>query len=136
MNKSSINGIRLIENNRNFTRYYFSCLKQLLTYRILSLFLAIQVLFAGTAKEFIHQFADHKDTVHCNNRHGSELSFESKHHHCSFLDDSLAPFYTDAQFPHIEILTKTYQKSAAHILSVLLTKERFFTTLRGPPSLV
>lgn len=59
-----------------------------------SLLLLGVLLFGNTPREFIHLFTVHEDTVHVRTspQGKNELSFDSVHHHCSFLDDALAPF--------------------------------------------
>jgi hypothetical protein len=58
---------------------------------ILACWLSLLLLFGSTAKEFVHSFTGHQDTIH--HHHGKgELSFESQHHHCEFLSFVLAPF--------------------------------------------
>ena len=109
-------------------------LKQRFTYSVLSAFLALLILFGGTAREFVHQFTGHEDTVHCNAKKDG-LSFETQHHHCSFLGDSLAPFCADAEFPYIPALLTTYTTPKDHFAFFLLAKERLFTALRGPPAI-
>ena len=62
--------------------------------------LAVLLVFGGNAFEFVHLFSHHQDTVHHQCGDG-ELSFESEHHHCTFLSFSLAPFITQ-DVVHVE----------------------------------
>ncbi|RYZ50088.1 MAG: hypothetical protein EOP49_14785 [Sphingobacteriales bacterium] len=101
---------------------------------ILSAAISLLLLFGSTAKEFIHLFADHHDTVHTECSQG-ELSFESEHHHCDFLSFSLPAFHQDHQFPFIE---RTYVDfPEAESSPVLLSGGRtvYHTALRGPPAI-
>jgi hypothetical protein len=100
---------------------------------VLSCWLALLLIFGGTAKEFFHLFTSHEDTVHhvCDD---GELSFENEHHHCSFLSFSLTDFikhelhlprgFTKAVFPVYN--SSLYTLSFKHIAPT--------THLRGPPA--
>ncbi len=110
-------------------------LKNRFIHSIFSACLAFLVLFGGTAKEFIHEFTGHTDTVHHQCDDG-ELSFENQHHHCDFLGDSLPPFYADATFPFIEFISETYFSQTFPHISFITSKERIYTSLRGPPAAV
>jgi hypothetical protein len=101
---------------------------------VFSAWLAILLLFGTTAKEFVHQFADHEDTVHCNNRHDGTLVIEPEHHHCKFLSFSLAAFISPVYgytLPAEKIFYSTYVAApVAHIAHRTVTTP----CLRGPPA--
>lgn len=96
--------------------------------------LAILVLFGSTTKEFFHGFADHEDTVHHHCGKG-ELSFESQHIHCDFLDDSLPPFHAQSFFPTIEIVSVNHTEVVTEGEYFLLSTTSIFPTQRGPPAI-
>jgi hypothetical protein len=90
------------------------------------------LLFGTTAKEFIHMFADHHDTVHVHHE-GGELSFESEHHHCDFLSYSLPAFDNDISFPFIAFFEQA--TCSGYIMGDVQFVQRAIvhTSLRGPP---
>ncbi|HEY1030651.1 MAG TPA: hypothetical protein VGD89_02685 [Flavipsychrobacter sp.] len=104
-----------------------------ITHIALSLWLAILLLFGGTAKEFIHLFTDHTDTVHTH-IHESGFVIESEHHHCSFLGDTLPAFINDFQqvrFLYIPQVYAAYHAVPFHSYIGATTPTAF---LRGPPA--
>jgi hypothetical protein len=104
-----------------------------ITHIALSVWLAILLLFGGTAKEFIHLFTDHTDTV-CTHSHNSGFVIESEHHHCSFLGDSLPAFINDFQqirFAYIPQVYAAYHAVPFHSYIGAATPTAF---LRGPPA--
>jgi len=98
---------------------------------ILSFCLAFLILFGGTAKEFIHGFAGHTDTIH--HPSNAKLSFDSKHHHCSFLSDSLPPFEAPTPFFIPFAKSGSFTISAVEIREAYITKELIIPAFRGPP---
>ena len=102
----------------------------------LALLLAGLLLFGGTAKEALHAWTGHRDTVHTHRSDGS-LAFEAKHHHCYFLSFFLARF-TAAAAASFEAGAPqpAYGKHTARPLSLWETRSRCFITGRGPPVLV
>ncbi len=101
----------------------------------LSVFMAFILLLGGTAKEYIHLFADHEETVHIHIDGYDGLSFESEHHHCSFLSFTLPPFLKDASsfdVPVVKCYTAVVQKEdVTHLIPRSVPVSR----LRGPPVL-
>jgi hypothetical protein len=91
------------------------------------------LLFGTTAKEFIHMFSGHEDTVHREHAPG-EISFESEHHHCEFLSYSLPAFDNDISLPSIiyagQTMEAEYQSAAVRFVQ----REVIQTSLRGPPA--
>ena len=91
------------------------------------------LLFGGAPKEAIHLFADHKDTVHTVHKDG-ELSFESEHHHCDFLDYALPLFVATEpvaiQFQPKCVFPAAHTEYAEHICY----KDVVAAISRGPPS--
>ncbi|PSL50010.1 hypothetical protein CLV51_1011353 [Chitinophaga niastensis] len=51
----------------------------------------VVLIFSTTPHDFVHLFANHKDTVDVQ-RPDSPLVISEKHTHCDFLNISLAPF--------------------------------------------
>lgn len=93
------------------------------------------LLFGSTAKEFVHLFAGHEDTTHCNHA-GSELVFENEHHHCDFLSFSL-PLFLSTPVCVLEV----YTPASYHSFSTVLCEPEFRTpcllpAFRGPPAVV
>jgi hypothetical protein len=109
-------------------------LKSRVLHIILPALLGFLVLFGSTAKEYIHSFTGHEDTIH-HSHHNGELSFENEHHHCSFLGDSLEPFHGESYFPVIDFIAVTYSHPYAEVASFFTDKESLRATLRGPPGI-
>lgn len=65
-----------------------------------SLWLVLLLVFGAAPKEFIHGFANHTDTIHHHDGHGSTV--ESIHHHCSFLGFHLMAFEEPYSIPFLE----------------------------------
>jgi hypothetical protein len=99
---------------------------------VLSLWLAIILIFGTTPKEFIHLFANHEDTVHVH-EHTDGFSIEQQHHHCDFLDDALPLFINDFSKPVIpqgqHIVAAFYTAYDSQFEGTII----YSTTLRGPP---
>lgn len=91
------------------------------------------LLFGSTSMEFLHSFANHKDTVHHQHSDGS-LSFETQHHHCGFLNLSIAAFNNDYDCPVIH-----FRVVGEYAVSLVAITARTFSFkfpglfLRGPP---
>ncbi|WP_276133990.1 hypothetical protein [Polluticoccus soli] len=101
----------------------------------LSIWLAILLVFGGTPKEFVHLFANHKDTVHCNQLRTDGLVIEDQHHHCSFLSFTLAPFVNDVQVFYFSGDKEAFPKQVAAAVQHLTSREVITSLLRGPPAL-
>ncbi|MGC4058406.1 MAG: hypothetical protein QM743_09875 [Chitinophagaceae bacterium] len=104
---------------------------------LLSFLLSLSLLFGGSAKEFIHLWAHHTDTVHdvhhvCPK---GEAHFESEHHHCAFLGFVLAPFDGVSFKPSIHFFTRP---ATGHqylgYQSVFSPGCRPHALFRGPPA--
>lgn len=110
-------------------------LKRILNSSIASL-LSIVLLFGTTPKEYIHLFADHVDTEHCEHKEGDYPVFESEHHHCSFLSFTLSPF----QHTSNNVVLKEYQPQFLIHQSVsvvhLIPSSIPASSSRGPPAIV
>lgn len=96
--------------------------------------LAVLLVFGSTPKEYIHLFADHEDTTHCNNDHREGLSFESQHHHCTFLSFTLPPFVHDAVSYQIRFAPVYTERHYAEAVSSLAARNVPAPYLRGPPA--
>jgi len=93
------------------------------------------LLLNGTAREFIHEFAHHHDTVdhiHWNYHTDNHAAFEPEHHHCDFLN-YLTPVYHPIEEDLQVYLLKKKVFIASFDLQNLFSKEREHTALRGPP---
>ena len=100
---------------------------------VLSASLAVLLVFGTTAKEFLHLFADHTDTVHVHHHHDG-LVIEKEHHHCSFLTYSLSSFINDfyvTPIPYVAHEYVQYYHEAAEQPVVFSSLTSF---LRGPPA--
>ena len=102
---------------------------------VLSLWLALLLLFGGTAKEFIHLFTHHTDTVHSINEKG-DLVIEPEHHHCSFLEYAL-PLFINADITEIcfsvhKKLYPAYKRINDAQVQIGCVSTAY---LRGPPSI-
>lgn len=101
--------------------------------------LSLLLLFGTTAKEYVHLFAHHEDTVHdphhvCKK---GEAHFEPLHHHCSFLHFILESFSNDAFIPSIAFLSSKYAHPQNSIVnSKAIPRSNNTITLRGPPTSV
>lgn len=91
------------------------------------------LLFGTTAKEFIHMFADHEDTVHHAHAPG-EYSFEGEHHHCDFLSYSLPAFDNDISFPYVAVVEQSYYREYTETEVRFVQRDIVQTSLRGPPA--
>ncbi|MBS1774075.1 MAG: hypothetical protein JST82_14545 [Bacteroidetes bacterium] len=99
----------------------------------LSVWLAILLLFGSTSREFIHLFAGHKDTIHTHSQKEG-LSFENKHHHCSFLDDALPLYVNDFVNPVIHVKEQAYCIYNSRLQQQYTEVATLTAFLRGPPS--
>lgn len=95
------------------------------------------LVFGSSAKEFIHLFAHHHDTVHHHDHicPDGETHLEAEHHHCAFLHFWLDNFANDAHiimawFAEGEL--NILQNSA--ILAVFIPEPIGIVALRGPPA--
>ena len=99
----------------------------------LSVFMAFILLLGGTAKEYIHLFADHEDTIHIHEDGYDGTSFDNEHHHCDFLSFTLPPFLNNASsfdLPAVKCYTEAVQKEdVQHLIPRSVPVSR----LRGPP---
>jgi hypothetical protein len=99
----------------------------------LSVWLSLLLLFGGTAKEFIHLFASHEDTA-CNEYKSNETVIEGEHHHCGFLQFSLASFINDVSLPVIFIIPASYITHNTRLQLSQFQSEVPALFLRGPPA--
>lgn len=99
--------------------------------------LSLLLLFGASAKEFVHLFAHHEDTVH-NLEHvcpPGETHLEQEHHHCSFLSFLLEPFANDASIPCIYFIPSiefVNKHSVVHAKFIPRNLDQI--ALRGPPA--
>jgi hypothetical protein len=99
---------------------------------VLSLSLSLLLLFGGTAKEFIHLFTEHQDTVH-HHIEGDGLVIESQHHHCSFLSDSLPAFLNHSS--ELPVYYNKREHGIRHFIlyKVFFSEQSILPSFRGPP---
>lgn len=101
---------------------------------VLAVWLAVLVLFGGTAKELVHSFANHQDTEHTADFGKGKAVAEKAHHHCEFLHFTLTPFH----YQELRFEVQFHEKPEAltyHLApDALVVREVSFRTLRGPPS--
>jgi hypothetical protein len=100
---------------------------------ILSCWLALLLIFGGTAKEFFHLFTSHEDTVHhvCDD---GELSFESEHHHCTFLSFSLTDFIEHELHLQGSFVKAVFPVNSSTLYTSFFDHIGLTTCLRGPPT--
>lgn len=92
------------------------------------------LVFGSTPKEYVHLFAGHTDTEHCNHdREG--LYFENEHHHCDFLSFTLPPFAHDAITYIITERNPVYPIHGSAIAVHLTFQSAPATRQRGPPAI-
>ncbi len=100
---------------------------------LLSIFLAILLLFGTVSKEFVHGFASHQDTTSCLHPHEGGPVWDPPHHHCDFLSFVLSAFHAVPLWTVIESL----QEMAFHYPppgpSFLDSKAMGSPPVRGPP---
>lgn len=98
-----------------------------------AIWLSVLLIFGGTAKEYVHLFTDHEDTVHASHC-GGELSFENEHHHCTFLSFALPDFVNDFSRPVFVLTVRSFQEHIILTTPKVTKQEIFQTLLRGPPA--
>jgi hypothetical protein len=94
------------------------------------------LIFGSTAKEFVHLFAHHTDTIH-NPHHicpEGEAHFEHEHHHCAFLHFVLEPFANDAFIPKFTFYDRAlFIQTKSLPTSLFIPRSVDQSFLRGPP---
>lgn len=89
------------------------------------------LLLGNTPMDFIHSFADHKDTVH---KEHKGLTIEKKHHHCAFLSLTIATFINDYHLPVITFAPETFFIRHQAIFAHFVQDRIIEVSLRGPPA--
>ena len=81
--------------------------------------------------DFIHLFADHKDTIHHEHK---GLVIENKHHHCAFLSLTLTSFINDYTIPFVPF--RSIVHGAKYTFAGVNYVQRCIVavSLRGPPA--
>ena len=102
-----------------------------LAHIVFSVWLSVLLLFGSTPKEFIHNFADHTDTV--DTRIAKGLVADKVHHHCSFISFNLMPFEDGFQPALIPLTTTIYYSHTVSLPTTFLPRSIKATTQRGPP---
>lgn len=94
----------------------------------------VLLLFGNVSREWLHQFSGHTDTIHKHDDgHGEGLSFDSKHHHCKFLEIQL-PVYAKFNFCFYSV--NSISHNSCYKRELLLFYHLDFGTAvsdRGPP---
>ncbi len=99
-------------------------------------FLSALLIFGSTAKEFVHLFAPHEDTIHHTGHicPPGEAHFEELHHHCSFLHFVLEPYENNFSVPLIHFVpTPFYAAKHCAVTAEFVPCNHIEITLRGPP---
>ena len=97
-----------------------------------SVWLSLLLLFGSTPKEFIHNFANHADTI--DSRISKGLVIDKVHHHCSFLSFNLMPFAEGFQQPLLRLIKQSFQIQHATAVAVFVPYSTATLSLRGPPA--
>ncbi|MHB1921259.1 MAG: hypothetical protein ACYCOO_03380 [Chitinophagaceae bacterium] len=85
--------------------------------------------FSITPREFLHEFANHKDTV---DHFHPEAWVSPVHIHCAFLHMDMAPFIKGSEF-HFQSILTVFQDISTSILDSYHFISLFSSSLRGPP---
>lgn len=99
--------------------------------------LAVVLLFGASAKEFVHLFAQHEDTIHHTDHicPPGETHFEQEHHHCAFLHFLLGPFANDAAVSRIDpVIVFNFSVQYADISAKFIPGNIHEIFSRGPPA--
>jgi hypothetical protein len=104
-----------------------------ITHTLLSGLLAVLLVFGTTAKEYIHLFTHHQDTVHT---HHDGLSFENEHHHCTFLSFTLSPFVSDVLTFNVSFHAVEFSEQQGTEQEHVAFKTVSVRSLRGPPAFI
>lgn len=100
---------------------------------VLSLWLSVLLMFGSTAKEFIHQFSGHQDTIH-HHAEGDGLVIENEHHHCSFLSDSLPAFLNHSGDIPVYYTKQEHGFRHYALYRAFFTEQSILPSFRGPPA--
>lgn len=103
---------------------------------VLSVWLSLLLIFGGTAKEFLHLFTGHEDTVHALHVEDGALSFENEHHHCTFLSFALPEFYHDTSVQTFSVFQVLFAPATLFSVAAAPAGEMFRELPRGPPAFV
>lgn len=102
-------------------------------HHILSVFLALVLLFGTVSKEFIHGFTGHQDTRSCLHAHDHGPVWDPPHHHCEFLSFVLSVFQSPGVWVGVcPPLASPFFYAARRGL-VLLPSPEGIQPVRGPP---
>lgn len=94
------------------------------------------VLFGTTAKEFIHGFTGHVDTIHQHHHSETGLVIENEHHHCEFLNYDTPVFDNDIAFAYIPFVKQAFTPQYLLRDVQFVQREIVRASLRGPPASV
>jgi hypothetical protein len=100
---------------------------------ILVVWCSLLIMLGNTPMEFVHLFADHKDTVH---HEGKGLCIENKHHHCAYLSLTITPFINDYQMLYVRFLPPSYLVMPEAVGVNYVQRCIIATSLRGPPAVL
>lgn len=89
------------------------------------------LLVGNTPMDFIHQFANHHDTVHKDHK---GLVIENKHHHCAYLSLTLASFINNYSISAIPFVRLQHQAKYTSIALHCVQRAVISASLRGPPA--
>ena len=88
------------------------------------------LLLGNTPMEFVHLFADHKDTEHHEHK---GLVIEKKHHHCAYLSLTLTSFINDYQVHYYYYKVAPHPVAHTTICINYMQRSIIAVSLRGPP---
>jgi hypothetical protein len=89
------------------------------------------LLLGNTPMDFIHLFADHKDTIHHEHK---GLVIENKHHHCAFLSLTLTSFINDYTIPFVAFRSIVHRAKYTFAGVNYVQRCIVAVSLRGPPT--
>jgi hypothetical protein len=104
--------------------------KRKITKYLFAIWFSILLLLGNTPMDFIHLFADHKDTIHHEHK---GLVIENKHHHCACLSLTLTSFVNDYSIPVIHFISSEYFTKYTAISGGYIQRCIVAVSLRGPP---
>jgi len=104
--------------------------KPKITKYIVAIWFSILLLIGNTPMDFIHLFADHKDSVHGD--HTGPV-IEQQHHHCAYLSLTLTSFVNDYSVPVILFASSVYFIHYHAIPQGYIQRSIIAASLRGPP---
>lgn len=95
----------------------------------------IILLFSNASREWLHDFANHTDTVH---NHSDDLRkgtvFENEHHHCKFLDIPLPSYLQPTVIEAVHFNPVYFECAGIRITCQYNDNSPSTKSNRGPPA--